>query len=110
VTGSIGKVGSIYDQKRSFIVTAEDIMNALETQGKDPYTVDSFYIYFELHLARNSIFSRDLQKAYASGAPAGWGGYIYNVLDFDPIGYGSGPETGSSGHFSMLDVKGSRDV
>lgn len=110
ISGTIGQVGSIYDQKRAFIVTAEDIINALVAQGKNPNTVNSFYIYFELHLARTSIFSRDLQKAYASGVPAGWGGYIYDTLDFDPIGYGSGPETGSSGHFGMLDVKGSRDV
>lgn len=62
VTGTIGQVGSIYDQKRAFIVTAEDIMNALVAQGKDPNTVDSFYIYFELHLARTSIFSRSSES------------------------------------------------
>ncbi|MFH5836460.1 SdrD B-like domain-containing protein [Proteiniclasticum sp. C24MP] len=110
ITGSIGEIGSPLDEERCFIVTAEDIMNALEAQGLNPDDVDDFYIYFEFHLARTSIYSRDLQEYYASGPPADWGGYLFGALDFDFVGYGAGPSTGSSGHFGMLEAKGSRDV
>ncbi|MBO1265550.1 DUF11 domain-containing protein [Proteiniclasticum sp. SCR006] len=109
-TGTIGGIGDVFDEKRCFIVTAEDIINALIAEGKDPNVVDDFYIYFEFHLARTSIYSRNLQDYYTEGAPASWGGYIFDELNFDPVDYGAGPSPGSSGHFGMLDAKGSRDV
>ena len=101
-----GEVGSIYDSTRMFTITGEQLRDAL-TEAEIPLTTDTFYIYFEFHLARTSIWgSRNLQEYYAdpAGDPYWWGGYLYGEDDFDPIAAGSSPYTGSSGHFTMSDA------
>ena len=101
-----GEVGNIYDSTRMFTITGEQLRGAL-TEAEIPLTTDTFYIYFEFHLARTSIWgSRNLQEYYAdpAGDPYDWGGYLYGEDDFDPIAAGSSPYTGSSGHFTMSDA------
>ena len=105
VTATLGGVGSIYDGQRMFTIKTTDIITALNALNV-PLTTNNIEIYFEFHLARTTIWgSRNLQTEYASGAPARWGGYLYSGqgLNFNPIAFGSGPKTGSSGHFGLLD-------
>lgn len=103
-----GTVGTIYENERMFIIKASDIIAALTALGA-PLTTNDISIYFEFHLARTSIWSRNLQEYYTNEPAASWGGYIYDDLDFDPINFGSGPFPGSSGHFALANG-GASDV
>jgi hypothetical protein len=93
-----GTIGTPTDQRRAFFITKDDITDA----GYAP-TVETFVIYFQLHLSRTFIWENSLQYAYDTPPTDDWGGYLYGDEPFySDSRVGSGFAPGSSGHAQLL--------
>ncbi|MDD2458269.1 MAG: SdrD B-like domain-containing protein [Eubacteriales bacterium] len=70
-----------------------------------PQTADTIVLYFELHLARTSLWSSGLYRGYGDpGVPAyDWGGWIYGTEAFsEHTAFGSGYYPGASGQARLV--------
>ena len=66
-------------------------------------TASAVIIYFQVHLSRTLVWSRQLQAGYDVPPTDGWGGYLYGTDGWPTAAamLGSGYAPGSSGHIGM---------